>query len=138
MILGGGVAYAANTVFSTDIVNGEVKSVDIGNNQIVSADIRDDTVAGGGLGSQDIATNALQSADVANNSLRGTDVAEATLGRVPTATLGGLGRGGPIQDTCNPADTGFASCATVQFTVPRDRGPGCSSSAARGLSPRAA
>ena len=25
----GGTAYAANTVFSTDIVNGEVKSVDI-------------------------------------------------------------------------------------------------------------
>ena len=40
LVLGGGVAYAANTVFSEDIVDGEVKSVDIGNNQVRSADVR--------------------------------------------------------------------------------------------------
>ena len=34
-------SYAANTVFSTDIVNGEVKSVDIGAGQVQSADIED-------------------------------------------------------------------------------------------------
>ena len=52
--LTGGVAYAANTVFSTDIVNGEVKSLDIGNNQVYSADVRDDTLANGGLTGADI------------------------------------------------------------------------------------
>ena len=31
-----GGAYAANTVFSTDIVDGEVKSADIGGNQVTT------------------------------------------------------------------------------------------------------
>jgi hypothetical protein len=39
-----GTAYAANTIGSEDIINGEVKSVDIGNNQVRSADVRDDAV----------------------------------------------------------------------------------------------
>ena len=50
----GGTAYAANTVFSTDIVDNEVQSVDV----------RD---------------NDLQSVDVRNNSLTGDDVNESTL-----------------------------------------------------------
>jgi hypothetical protein len=29
LVLGGGVAYAANTVFSTDIVDGQVKNADL-------------------------------------------------------------------------------------------------------------
>jgi hypothetical protein len=51
----GGTAYAADTVFSTDIVDGEVKSVDIGHNQVRSTDVRDDTLANGGLTGADIA-----------------------------------------------------------------------------------
>ncbi len=42
--LGTGSAYAANTVFSSDIVNGQVKSVDV----------RDDTLPNGGLTGKDI------------------------------------------------------------------------------------
>lgn len=34
LVLTGGVAYAANTVFSTDIVDGEVKSADLANNAV--------------------------------------------------------------------------------------------------------
>jgi hypothetical protein len=52
--LGTGSAYAANTVFSTDIVNGEVKSVDVGTDEVRSADVRDDSLAGGGLAGRDI------------------------------------------------------------------------------------
>jgi hypothetical protein len=51
---GTGSAYAANTVFSTDIVNWEVKSVDIGTDEVRSADVRDDSLAGGGLAGRDI------------------------------------------------------------------------------------
>ena len=53
--VGGGAAYAADTIFSTDIVNGEVKSVDIGNNQVLPVDVRDDDRPGGGLTGADIA-----------------------------------------------------------------------------------
>ena len=78
LILGGGAAYAANTVFSTDIVDGEVKTSDlasnavgtgkIGNNQVFSNDVRDDSLPEGGLS--------------------GADIRESTLGKVPNA--GGL------------------------------------------------
>ncbi len=37
-------AYAANTVFSTDIVDGEVKTVDLGSNAVTAAKIKDNEV----------------------------------------------------------------------------------------------
>ena len=77
----GGTAYAANTVFSTDIVNGEVKSADISDaNGVRSADVRNDNLTGGGLGS----------VDIANDSLSGLDIAESTLQNVNAGTVGGL------------------------------------------------
>ena len=42
--LGGTSAYAANTVFSTDIVDGQVKSVDIGDGEVGSADVKDNSI----------------------------------------------------------------------------------------------
>ena len=50
LVLAGSTAYAANTVFSTDIVNGEVKSVDVGTGQIRSADVRDGGLTGADVG----------------------------------------------------------------------------------------
>jgi hypothetical protein len=50
LVLTGGVAYAANTVFSSDIVNGEVKSVDIGDNQVQGVDVKDKSLSGADLG----------------------------------------------------------------------------------------
>ena len=62
--VGAGSAYAANTVFSTDIVDGEVKAVDIASEAVRSVDVLD---------------QALTGADVAQNSLKGADIDEATL-----------------------------------------------------------
>ena len=42
--VGTGGAYAAKTVFSSDIADGEVKSVDIANNSIDSGDVLDNTI----------------------------------------------------------------------------------------------
>jgi hypothetical protein len=39
LVIAGGTAYAANTVFSTDIVDGEVKTADIDNNAVRSTKI---------------------------------------------------------------------------------------------------
>ena len=74
--LTGGVAYAANTVFSADIVNDEV----------YSADVRDDTLAGGGLTAADLRTGSVGtteilnggvgSPDVPNEALTGADIAD--------------------------------------------------------------
>jgi hypothetical protein len=71
----GGTAYAANTIFSTDIVNGEVKSVDIGTGQVQSADVKNEGLTG---------------TDIANNSLKGADIAEPTLDNIDADRIDGL------------------------------------------------
>ena len=53
LVIAGGTAYAANTIGSTDIINGQVKSVDIGTGQVQSVDVKDD-----GLSSADLAADA--------------------------------------------------------------------------------
>ena len=65
LVIAGGTAYAANTIGSSDIVNGQVKSPDIGTGQVQSVDVRDDTLSNGGLGSADIADGALNDEDIA-------------------------------------------------------------------------
>ena len=70
----GGTAYAANTVFSSDIVN----------DQVYSADVRNDTLSGGGLtaadlrngavGNTEIADGGVRTAEVQNESLTGADI----------------------------------------------------------------
>ena len=92
LMVGGGVAYAANTVFSSDIVDGEVKEADIGQGAVTSSEIKNDSVAAG-----DIAPNSIPSgrildatitgADVADNALKGADIDESTLSNI--------GGGGP-------------------------------------------
>jgi hypothetical protein len=105
-----------NTVDSADIVNGQVRNGDLGANAVRSGKIADQQVL-----TSDLGASAVTGDQVLDNALTGTDVAENTLGPVPAALradLGGLGRGGPAQDTCNPAGVGFATCATVGLTVP--------------------
>lgn len=63
--LGGTSAYAANTVFSTDIVDGEVKAADIGVGQVLGSRIADGTIK-----SEDVADNRLTGADIDETQLR--------------------------------------------------------------------
>jgi hypothetical protein len=65
-VLGGGAAYAANTIGSDDVINNSLLSADLKNNA------------------------AVQSADVRNNTLTGDDVDEATLQNVNAGSVGGL------------------------------------------------
>ncbi len=85
----------SNTVFSDDIVDGEVKSPDIRNAAVTGTKVRGDTI-------------------------RGSDVAESTLGQVPsalTSTLGGLGRYG-YTGSCDPESETFVDCSFVTVTLP--------------------
>lgn len=137
LVIAGGTAYAANTIGSTDIINGQVKSVDIGNNEVTSADVRDDTLANGGLAPVDLQPGAVGTSEVANNSLRGADIAtgavnsakvadesltggdvdESTLGQVPSAALGGIGRSA-VGGQCDPEGAAFLSCAFTTIVLP--------------------
>jgi hypothetical protein len=66
LVLSGGVAYAANTIGSADVINNSLQSADLKDNAAVkSVDVRDDTLPGGGLGSQDIANGSIGGADLA-------------------------------------------------------------------------
>jgi hypothetical protein len=83
----GGSAYAADTVFSTDIVDGEVKSVDVEDNGLTGtdvaslggADVTNESLSGAdvsGLTGADI--SGLGGVDVTNESLTGADVSGLT------------------------------------------------------------
>jgi hypothetical protein len=72
LALSGGVAYAANTIYSSDIVDGQVKRVDIG-------------------------ASAVNSGKVGDNSLKGIDILESTLSGVNAETLGGHTAGSLIR-----------------------------------------
>jgi hypothetical protein len=76
--VGTGGAYAANTVFSTDIVDGEVKSVDIGNGEVNSADVKDQSLTTFDVSTflgADIVDGTLTGADIQNGSLNALDIA---------------------------------------------------------------
>ena len=81
--VGGTSAYAANTVFSTDIVDGEVKSIDIGQNEIGSADVKDNSLNTFDVHSflgADVVDGSLTGADVQDNSLQFNDIGSQSVG----------------------------------------------------------
>jgi hypothetical protein len=94
LVLTGGTAYAANTVFSSDIVDGEVKEADIGQGAVASAEIKNDSVANGDVAPNSITGGrildaTITGADVANNALKGADIDEATLSSIGDGPAGG-------------------------------------------------
>ncbi len=96
VVLTGGTAYAANTVFSSDIVNGQVKTADLAN-------------------------NAVRTGKVLNENLTGADIVESSLGEVPSARLRGLG-GDTAQGTnCDPGSSSLTTCeqtGTITLAAP--------------------
>lgn len=69
-----GTAYAANTVGSSDIINGSIQSIDIKNGTIKSEDILNGTIRG-----VDILDGTLVSGDILNDTIRSVDVRDETL-----------------------------------------------------------
>lgn len=66
----GGAAYAANTIYSSDIVN----------DQVYSADVRDDTLTGGGLAGVDLRGESVGTSEVRDNSIRAADLGPDSVG----------------------------------------------------------
>jgi hypothetical protein len=69
------MAYAANTVFSTDIKDGEVKTADLANNAVTSAKIKD-----GEVKTDDIAPGAVGSLRIKDNDVKAQDIAPDAVG----------------------------------------------------------
>jgi hypothetical protein len=93
--LGGTGAYAANTIFSTDIVDGEVKTPDLATGAVTGLKIADGTVSWSDLTSTAVTTTRIKDGsvlgvDMTADTLTGTQIKESTLGQVPdSAALGG-------------------------------------------------
>jgi hypothetical protein len=98
LVIGGGGAYAANTVFSSDIVDGEVRNRDLDANSVQTGKV---------------ANNNLTGIDIADGSLTGSDVDESTL-QVPSGPLGRW-QGGTA---CDPESTAFIDCGFVTLNLP--------------------
>src|SRR3954471_8908944 len=108
LVLGGGTAVAldgSNTVFSDDIVNGEVKNADIGTSEVKANSVAPDSlgsakIADGSVKNADLATGAsssntiadggIQGVDVKNNTLTGTQIDESTLSGIPSTNAWNL------------------------------------------------
>ena len=95
-----GGAYAANTISSSDIVNGEVKTKDLGkdavtgkklrNNAVHGQDLATDAVVGtkildGSITLADLADGSVNSAKVAGDSLTSSDLATGSVGAAEVA-----------------------------------------------------
>jgi hypothetical protein len=86
--LTGGTAFAlsgSNTVFTDDIVNGEVKSADIGADEVKSPDILNNGVktadiADGHVRSPDIQDDAVGSSEIADNAVDSSEIAANAVG----------------------------------------------------------
>jgi hypothetical protein len=94
-VLGGGAAYAADTVFSTDIVDGEVKTADLANNSVRTSKI---------------ATGQVRSIDIGNNQIQSADVKELSqFTEAASVSTGG----------CTADAHTLATCATTNITLQR-------------------
>jgi hypothetical protein len=123
LVLSGGTAIAldgSNTVFTDDIVNGEVLSEDIGGAEVQTGDLGPDAVTTGKINngdvrSADVLDNNLNGGDIADASVTGADVDESSLAQVPIAALGGFGRSGT--GSCDPG-ADYYTCKFVSLTLP--------------------
>src|SRR5215216_1782442 len=81
-----GVAWAANTVGSGDVIDNSLLSQDLKDNAAVKTqDVVNDTTTGGGLTAADLRPGSVGTSEAADNSLTGADINESTLAKVPDA-----------------------------------------------------
>jgi hypothetical protein len=114
-VLAGGTAYAANTVFSEDIVDGEVKTADIaagavGTSEIKNNAVREADIGTGAVGSDEVADESLGSADLGPDSAGSSEVTEGDLNGLPVEAAFAAGTSA---DGCNPSSGAFVNCRTT-------------------------
>jgi hypothetical protein len=106
LVVGGGAAYAANTVFGSDIVNGEVKTADIGTGEVTTADLANGGVATADLADDSVNSNkipagAVQTSEIRNGQVRSADVLDDDLSGADvdeTSLNGGGDVSGPLSN----------------------------------------
>jgi hypothetical protein len=125
----GSAGIADNSLRSIDLRDGAgVRGVDVANDSLTNTDLKNGAAVTGAeavdnsLTSADLKNGAAVSGgDVVDDSVGGADVAESSLGRVPSALLGGLSRSSDpvVREDCDPESTVFVNCAYIGLNLPR-------------------
>ena len=123
--LGTGTAYAANTVFSEDIVNGEVKTADIAASAVKTAKIDFSAVTSvkvqnETLSARDLASNSVATSELAPSAVQSEDVLDdsLTLGDLLGAdTNGSVNLGGVPNGRCDNVTLGVSGAQVGQVPV---------------------
>lgn len=105
-----GSARAANTVFSEDIVNGEVKRPDIAGSAVNGPRLADDAVdnaklADDSVGGAEVLDGSIDSADIEDETLNGFDISEGRINLVAAGDTGGCQADSGRETVC--ASTGI-------------------------------
>jgi hypothetical protein len=102
----------ANSVGSSKVTDGSLTGADVRDDTIGERDVRN-----GSLFGTDIADGSISHFEVAPDTLGGAEIQESSLGKVPAATLGGLGRYG-YDGGCDPETTDFDPCSAASVNLP--------------------
>jgi hypothetical protein len=108
----------SNTVFTDDIVNGEVKAADIGTGELTSGDILNGTIdrqdlSNGAVGGTNILAGAVSSPKVENNSLTNLDIDNTS--SLGPAEIGELGTAEIAEGSVTGADLAGTGIGTNGF-----------------------
>ena len=113
VVLAGGAAYAANTIGSADILDGQVKTPDLANNAVKTGKVLDESLTGhdvqdntiGGADVNESLLDPLTNAQIQDESLTGHDIQNNTIGGadVNESLLDGVAFS-PAFSTHDPAD----------------------------------
>jgi hypothetical protein len=124
-----GTAYAAATIRSKDIVNGQVKTVDLANNGVTTGKILDGTVTSGDLGpnavnsgtvanetltDEDLATDSVGATEIADDTIDGGEIVDGSLGTADIAT-GGVGSAEVADSSLTSSDVSANSLTTADL-----------------------
>ena len=88
--LTGGVAYAANTIGSSDIIDESIRSVDMKNGQVRTPDLATSAVtsakiAGGEVKANDLANNSVRGKNIVAGQVKSVDVKDNSVGAADIA-----------------------------------------------------
>ena len=115
-----GTPFRDGTLTSFDIMNGSLRAVDLGPGAVRSSNVDDETLTGADVQNDSLDTSDIQNlhgSDLQSESLTGTQIVESTLGQVPSAALGGIGRSAGTF-SCDPESETFVDCGFTTLTLP--------------------
>jgi hypothetical protein len=95
----------------TNLISGSVTGTDLTSSAVSGSKLAANSVSGG-----KVLDGSLTGADVAANTLTGANINAASLGEVPSAQIGGLGRHGI--GSCDPTSPTYFDCAITTINLP--------------------